>query len=45
MQVENIALARALPNEVDISKAIPTKRYIAVAEVLTMVYKLMKKVG
>jgi flagellar biosynthetic protein FlhB len=45
VQVENIQLARALAKEVDIGKAIPTKWYIAVAEVLTMVYKLKKKVG
>ena len=45
VQVENIALARALAKEVDIGKAIPTKWYVAVAEVLTMVYKLKKKVG
>src|SRR6202453_1453400 len=45
VQMENIALARALAKEVDIGKAIPTKWYIAVAEVLTMVYKLKKKVG
>jgi type III secretion system FlhB-like substrate exporter len=29
----------------DIGKAIPTKWYMAVAEVLTMVYKLKKDVG
>ncbi len=45
VQVENIQLARALAKEVDIGKAIPTKWYVAVAEVLTMVYKLKKKVG
>ena len=45
MQVENVTLARALAKEVDIGKAIPTKCYIAVAGVLTMVYKLKKKVG
>jgi flagellar biosynthesis protein FlhB len=45
VQVENIALARALAKEVDIGKAIPTKWYVAVAEVLTMVYKLKKKAG
>ena len=45
VQVENITLARALAKEVDIGKAIPTKWYMAVAEVLTLVYKLKKKVG
>ncbi len=44
VQVENIALARALAKEVDIGKAMPTRWYMAVAEVLTMVYKLKKKV-
>lgn len=43
VQVENIALARALAKEVDIGKAIPTKWYQAVAEVLSIVYKLKKK--
>jgi flagellar biosynthetic protein FlhB len=42
VQVENIALARALAKEVDIGKPIPTKWYVAVAEVLSMVYKLKK---
>jgi flagellar biosynthetic protein FlhB len=45
VQVENIPLARALAKEVEIGKPIPTKWYIAVAEVLTMVYKLKKKAG
>jgi len=45
VQVENIQLARALAKEVDIGNAIPIDRYIAVAEVLTMAYKLNKKVG
>jgi type III secretion system FlhB-like substrate exporter len=45
VQVENVTLARTLAKEVDIGKAIPTKWHIAVAEVLTMVYKLEKKVG
>ncbi len=45
IQVENVTLARARARakEVDIGKAIPTKWYVAVAEVLTMVYKLKKK--
>lgn len=45
MQVENIALARALAKEVDIVKAIPTKWYQAGAEVLCLVYKLKTWVG
>jgi flagellar biosynthesis protein FlhB len=45
VQVENITLARALGKEMDIGKAIPTKWYMAVAEVLTMVYKPKKDVG
>jgi flagellar biosynthesis protein FlhB len=45
VQVENIPLARALAKEVDIGKAIPTKLHMSVAEVLTMAYKLKKKVG
>jgi flagellar biosynthesis protein FlhB len=40
--VENVTLARALAKEVEIGKAIPVKRYQAVAEVLAMVYKLKK---
>ena len=45
VMVENIALARALAKEVEIGKAIPTKWYQAVAEVLSIVYKLKKKAG
>jgi flagellar biosynthesis protein FlhB len=45
VQVENIPLARAPAKEVDIGKAIPTKLHMSVAEVLTMVYELKKKVG
>lgn len=44
-QVENISLARTLAKEVEIGKAMPTKWYMAVAEVLSLVYKLKKKVG
>ena len=43
--VENISLAHALAKVVDIGKAIPTKWYQAVAEVLSIVYKLKKKVA
>jgi flagellar biosynthetic protein FlhB len=42
VQVENVALARALAKELDIGDAIPVKWYQAVAEVLSMVYKLKK---
>jgi flagellar biosynthetic protein FlhB len=42
VQVENIPLARALAKELDIGDAIPVKWYQAVAEVLSMVYKLKK---
>lgn len=45
MQVENIALARALAKEVEIGKAIPTKWYQAVEEVLSIVYTLKMKAG
>ena len=45
VMVENIALARAQAKEVDIGKAIPTKWYKVVAEVLSIVYKLKKKAG
>ena len=45
VQVENISLARALAKEVEIGKAIPTKWYQAVAEVLSIVYKLKKNAG
>lgn len=41
-QVENVPLARALAKEVEIGRAIPTKWYQAVAEVLALVYKLKK---
>jgi len=34
-----------LAKEVEIGKAMPTKWYMAVAEVLSLVYKLKKKVG
>ena len=44
-QVENVDLARALAKEVEIGRAIPTKWYQAVAEVLSMIYKLKKKAG
>jgi flagellar biosynthetic protein FlhB len=37
VQVENIALARALAKEVDIGKPTPARRHIAVAEALIMV--------
>ncbi len=43
VMVENISLARALAKEVEIGKAIPTKWYQAVAEVLSIVYKLKKR--
>jgi flagellar biosynthesis protein FlhB len=43
VMVENIPLARSLAKEVDIGKPIPVKWYNAVAEVLSMVYKLGKK--
>ncbi|HEX3132780.1 MAG TPA: flagellar biosynthesis protein FlhB [Planctomycetota bacterium] len=42
VQVENIALARALAKELDVGDAVPVKWYQAVAEVLSMVYKLKK---
>ncbi len=42
IQVENIALARALAKELDVGDAVPVKWYQAVAEVLSMVYKLKK---
>jgi flagellar biosynthetic protein FlhB len=42
VMVENVPLARALAKEVAIGKAIPTKWYQSVAEVLSMVYKLKK---
>jgi flagellar biosynthetic protein FlhB len=41
-QVENVPLARALAKEVEIGRAVPTKWYQAVAEVLAVVYKLKK---
>jgi len=34
-----------LAKDVDIDKPIPSKGYVAVVEVLSMVYKLKKKVG
>jgi flagellar biosynthesis protein FlhB len=40
---ENIQLARALAKEVEIGRAVPTKWYHAVAEVLALVYKVKKK--
>ncbi len=43
VQVENVTLARALAKELDVGDAIPVKWYQAVAEVLSMVYKLGKK--
>jgi flagellar biosynthetic protein FlhB len=43
VQVENIPLARALAKDVDIDKPIPSKGYVAVVEVLSMVYKLKKR--
>jgi flagellar biosynthesis protein FlhB len=43
--VENIPLARALAKELDIGDPIPVKWYQAVAEVLSMVYKLKKQAG
>jgi flagellar biosynthetic protein FliR/FlhB len=43
--VENVALAWALAKEVEIGRPVPTKWYQAVAEVLSMVYRLRKKVG
>ena len=43
VMVENVPLARALAKEVDIGKAIPTKWYQAVAEVLSMVYKVKRR--
>ena len=42
VQVENITLARALAKELDVGDAVPVKWYQAVAEVLSMVYKLKK---
>ena len=42
VQVENIALARALAKELDVGEAVPVKWYQAVAEILSMVYKLKK---
>jgi len=42
VQVENIALARALAKELDVGDAVPVKWYQAVAEILSMVYKLKK---
>jgi flagellar biosynthesis protein FlhB len=38
----NIALARALAKELDVGDAVPVKWYQAVAEILSMVYKLKK---
>ena len=43
IMVENVPLARALAKEVEIGKPVPTKWYAAVAEVLSMVYKLKKR--
>lgn len=41
----NVSLARALAKDVEIGKPVPTKWYAAVAEVLTMVYKLKRRAG
>ncbi len=40
--VENIQLARALAKEVEIGRAVRTKWYHEVAEVLALVYKVKK---
>ena len=40
VQIENVPLARALAKDVEIGQAIPVDHYQAVAEVLSMVYKL-----
>ncbi len=42
VQVKNITLARSLAKELDVGDAVPVKWYQAVAEVLSMVYKLKK---
>jgi flagellar biosynthetic protein FlhB len=42
VQVENVPLARALAKELDVGDPVPVKWYQAVAEVLSMVYKLKK---
>jgi flagellar biosynthesis protein FlhB len=42
VQVENVTLARALAKELDVGDPVPVKWYQAVAEVLSMVYKLKK---
>jgi flagellar biosynthetic protein FlhB len=42
VQVENVPLARALAKELDVGDVVPVKWYQAVAEVLSMVYKLKK---
>lgn len=42
VQVENITLARALAKELDVGDPVPVKWYQAVAEILSMVYKLKK---
>ena len=41
-QVENVPLARALAKEIPVGKAVPSKLYQGVAEVLSYVYKLRK---
>jgi flagellar biosynthetic protein FlhB len=45
MLVENVSLARALAKEVEIGRPVPTKWNQAVAEVLSLVYKLWRKAG
>ncbi len=42
--VQNIPLARALYNNVEIDQEIPPEMYIAMAEVLAYVYKMKDKV-
>lgn len=43
--IENVPLARALAKEVDMGRAVPTKWYEAVAEILAMVYRLKNPKG
>lgn len=45
VQVENVTLARALAKEVKVGRAVPIDFYQQVAEVLSYVYKLKKRVG
>lgn len=40
--VENVTLARALAKELDVGDPLPVKWYQAVAEILSMIYKLKK---